>query len=63
MCADDVDEDEEMGDVEDNDRGEVMAQMLEVSPVVELSLNSVVEITTPRSMKLKGKIGDEEVVI
>lgn len=35
----------------------------EVEEVVELALNTVVGFSTPRTMKLKGKINEKEVVV
>ncbi|KAH9650018.1 hypothetical protein KPL70_026202 [Citrus sinensis] len=35
----------------------------EINQVVEVSLNSVVGLTTPKTMKLKGIIGEQEVVV
>ncbi|KAF8405497.1 hypothetical protein HHK36_010404 [Tetracentron sinense] len=37
--------------------------MVEITQVVEVSLNSVVGLTTPKTMKLKGMIGEQEVVV
>ncbi|KAL0545922.1 hypothetical protein IC582_015819 [Cucumis melo] len=38
-------------------------EMVEVSPVVELSLNSVVGLTAPGTFKLKGMVENQEIVI
>ncbi|XP_050942550.1 uncharacterized protein LOC127149991 [Cucumis melo] len=38
-------------------------EMVEVSPVVELSLNSVVGLTAPGTFKLKGTVENQEIVI
>lgn len=51
VVADEL-KDTEMEDVEMEDR------MLEVSPIVELSLNLVVGLTTLGTFKLKGNLGD-----
>ncbi|KAA0032388.1 gypsy/ty3 element polyprotein [Cucumis melo var. makuwa] len=56
MVADDL-EDIEM---EDSTHEE---EMVEVSPVVELSLNSVVGLTAPGTFKIKGTVEDREIVI
>ncbi|KAI9191138.1 hypothetical protein LWI28_004127 [Acer negundo] len=37
-------------------------EMVEISKTVEVSLNSVVGLTTPKTMKMKGIVGDLEVV-
>lgn len=37
--------------------------MVEVGPVMELSLNSVVGLTTPRMFKVKGTMEDQKIVI
>lgn len=37
--------------------------MVEVSPVVELSLNSVVGLTAPGTFKIKGMVEDREIVV
>ena len=56
MVADDLD-DAEMGEIEDE------GEMVEVSPVVELSLNSVVGLTTSGTFKIKGTVEDREIVV
>ncbi|KAA0034359.1 gypsy/ty3 element polyprotein [Cucumis melo var. makuwa] len=38
-------------------------EMVEVSPIVELSLNSVVGLTAPGTFKVKGTAEDREIVI
>ncbi|KAA0051272.1 ty3-gypsy retrotransposon protein [Cucumis melo var. makuwa] len=38
-------------------------EMVEVSPVVELSLNSVVGLTAPGTFKIKGTVENQEIVI
>lgn len=45
--------------------GEVDPELetVEINQVVEVSLNSVVGLTTPKTMKLKGTIGEQEVVV
>lgn len=37
--------------------------IVEVSPIVELSLNSVVGLTAPGTFKIKGKVEEWEVVV
>lgn len=37
--------------------------MVEVSPVVELSLNSVAGLTAPGTFKIKGMVEDREIVV
>lgn len=39
------------------------ARMMKVSPVVELSLNSVIGLTKPDMFKIKGMLEDQEIVI
>ena len=56
MVADDL-EDVEMVD------SAYEGEMVEVSPVVELSLNSVVGLTAPGTFKLKGTVENQEIVI
>ena len=56
LVADDL-EDTEMEDVE-NENGPI-----EVSPVVELSLNSVVGLTALGTFKVKGTVEDREIII
>lgn len=58
-------------DVEENERCkaeetevlEAELETAELNQVVEVSLNSVVGLTTPKTMKLKGLIGEQEVVV
>ena len=42
---------------------ELELESTELCPVVEVSLNSVAGLTSPQTMKLKGCIGQQEVVI
>ncbi|KAA0045702.1 ty3-gypsy retrotransposon protein [Cucumis melo var. makuwa] len=56
VVADDL-IDTEMSE-EDNDGG-----MVEIGPIVELSLSSVVGLTAPGTSKIKGKVEDREVVV
>ncbi|KAA0047601.1 ty3-gypsy retrotransposon protein [Cucumis melo var. makuwa] len=55
VVADDLD-DAEMGEIKNE------GAMVEVSPVVKLSLNSVVGLTTPDTFKTKGMVEDREIV-
>ena len=50
---------------EEEGSGEVDPELetAEINQVVEISLNSVVGLTTPKTMKLKGTIGEQEVVV
>ncbi|KAL5578650.1 hypothetical protein UlMin_011092 [Ulmus minor] len=52
-------QEEEEGSVD----GDPELDTAEISQVVEVSLNSVVGLTTPKTMKLKGTIGEQEVVV
>ncbi|KAA0037088.1 ty3-gypsy retrotransposon protein [Cucumis melo var. makuwa] len=56
VVADDLD-DAEMGEME------IEEGMVEVSPIVDLSLNSVVGLTAPGTFKIKGKVEEREVVV
>ena len=56
MVGDDL-EDTVMEDIENEET------MVEISPVVELSLNSVVGLTALGTFKIKGSVEDREVVV
>ena len=53
----------ELGEVEELDGAEPKLATAELNQVEEVSLNSVVGLTTPKTMKLKGMIGEQEVVV
>ncbi|TYK03081.1 ty3-gypsy retrotransposon protein [Cucumis melo var. makuwa] len=53
---------DDLGDTEMSEE-EIGEGMVEIGPVVELSLNSVVGLTAPGTFKLRGKLEDPEVVI
>ncbi|KAL5542906.1 hypothetical protein UlMin_010616 [Ulmus minor] len=56
---DEAEQEEEEGSGE----GDPELEMAEINQLVEVSLNSVVGLTTPKTMKLKGTIGEQEVVV
>ena len=58
-----VHEDEEEEDNQFDDRATEEPSLIELKDIVELSLNSVVGLTTPGTMKIKGTIGSKEVII
>ncbi|KAF8400118.1 hypothetical protein HHK36_013414 [Tetracentron sinense] len=62
LLTHDVDEGE-IGEVEEFDEVEPELETAEITQVVEVSLNSVVGLTTPKTMKLKGMIGKQEVMV
>ncbi|KAF8393178.1 hypothetical protein HHK36_021419 [Tetracentron sinense] len=62
LLTHDVDEGE-IREVEEFDEVEHEMETAEITQVVEVSLNSVVGLTTPKTMKLKGMIGKQEVVV
>ena len=62
LLTHDVDEGE-AGEVEELEEVEPDLEMAKIFQVVEVSLNSVVGLTTPKTMKLKGHIREQEVVI
>ena len=49
-------------EVEEPEEAEPELEVAEISQVIEVSLNSVAGLTTPRTMKLKGVIGEQELV-
>lgn len=53
---------DDLEDIEMEDEA-MEARMMEVSPVVELSLNSVIGLTKPDMFKIKGTLEDREIVI
>ncbi|KAL0540733.1 hypothetical protein IC582_020746 [Cucumis melo] len=53
---------DDLGDTEMSEE-EIGEGMVEIGPVVELSLNSVVGLTAPGTFKLRGKLEDREVVV
>lgn len=53
-----VEDEEEMAEV---DKG--MEELQEIGEMVETSLNSVVGLTTPRKMKVRGRVCGQEVVV
>ncbi|TYK28432.1 ty3-gypsy retrotransposon protein [Cucumis melo var. makuwa] len=52
-------------DLDDAEMEEIVNEgaMVEVSPVVELSLNSVVGLTMQGTFKIKGRVEDREIVV
>ena len=56
-------EDEEEDDNQFDDRATEEPALIKLKDAVELSLNSVVDLTTPGTMKIKGMIGSKEVII
>lgn len=56
---DEAEQEEEEGSGE----GDPELETAEINQVVEVYLNSVVGLTTPKTMKLKGTIGEQEVVV
>lgn len=58
------DEKVEIIEEDDHERNKEMKSLeveKEARPVLELSINSVVGLSNPRTMKVKGKIKDEKV--
>ena len=53
-----LEEEEEVSQIEQEE-----ITVVNEEEVVELSLNSVVGITTPKTMKIRGLVGSEEVVV
>ncbi|KAH9762992.1 hypothetical protein KPL70_001020 [Citrus sinensis] len=53
----------EQEEEEGSGEGDPELETTEINQVVEVSLNSVVGLTTPKTMKLKGTIGEQEVVV
>ena len=58
-----VHEDEEEEDNQFDDRATEEPSLIELKDIVELSLNSVVGLTTSGTMKIKGTIRSKEVII
>ena len=58
-----VHEDEEEDDNQFDDKATEEPALIELKDAMELSLNSVVGLTTPGTMKIKGTIGSKEVII
>ena len=58
-----VHEDEREEDNQFDKRATMEPSLIELKDAMELSLNSVVGLTTPGTMKIKGTIGSKEVII
>ncbi|MDV3193970.1 MAG: hypothetical protein Q8835_02855 [Sweet potato little leaf phytoplasma] len=61
LFQDIVEDNEEVIEVEDEEQ--VTMQSVEVAEAVELSLNSVIGFSNPWTMKMKGNIADQEIMV